>query len=89
MSLNPRAYERTLQQAQPEFLRRKAEKLQLILEEERELGLEPSVTEQEVEDCIKKAGEVQRQLEESLSRDEEYLIYKEDIKEQSIVFQAE
>ena len=61
----------------------------MILEEERELGLEPSVTEQEVEDCIKKAEEVQRQLEESLSRDEEYLIYKEDIKEQSIVFQAE
>ena len=89
LTLNPRAYERTLQQAQPEFLRRKAEKLQFILSEERDLGLEPTVTEQEVEECLKKADEVQRQLEDDVSRDEEYLIYKEDIKEESIVFQAE
>ena len=87
--VNPRAYEGTLQEAQPEFLRRKAEKLQFILSEERDLGLEPTVTEQEIEECIKKADEVQRQLEGNVSRDEEYLIYKEDIKEQSIVFQAE
>ena len=86
---NPRAYEGSLKEAQPEFLRRKAEKLQFILSEERDLGLEPSVTEQEIEECIKKADEVQRQLEDNDSRDEEYLIYKEDIKEQSIVFQAE
>ena len=89
LTVNPRAYERTLQEAQPEFLRRKAEKLQFILSEERDLGLEPSVTEQEIEECIKKADEVQRQLEDEVSRDEEYLIYKEDIKEESIVFQAE
>ena len=89
LTLNSRAYERTLQQAQPEFLRRKAEKLQFILSEERDLGLEPSVTEQEIEECIKKADEVERQLEDEVSRDEEYLIYKEDIKEESIVFQAE
>ena len=89
LTLNPRAYERSLQEAQPEFLRRKAEKLQFILSEERDLGLEPSVTEQEVQDCLKKADQVQRQLEDSQTQDEEYLIYKEDVKEQSIVFQAE
>ena len=86
---NPRAYERTLQEAQPEFLRRKAEKLQFLLSEERDLGLEPTVTEQEIEECIKKAEEIQRQLDDDVSRDEEYLIYKEDIKEESMVFQAE
>ena len=86
---NPRAYERTLQEAQPEFLRRKAEKLQFLLSEERDLGLEPTVTEQEIEECIKKADEIQRQLDDDVSRDEEYLIYKEDIKEESMVFQAE
>ena len=47
------------------------------------------MTEQEVQDCLKKADQVQRQLEDSQTQDEEYLIYKEDIKEQSIVFQAE
>ena len=87
--LNPRAYERTLQEAQPEFLRRKAEKLQFLLSEERDLGLEPTVTEKEIEECIKKADEIQRQLDDDVSRDEEYLIYKEDIKEESMVFQAE
>ena len=87
--LNPRAYERTLQEAQPEFLRRKAEKLQFLLSEERDLGLEPTVTEKEIEECIKKAEEIERQLKDDESRDEEYLIYKEDIKEESMVFQAE
>merc|ERR1712062_97783 len=71
-----KAYERSLQEAQPEFLRRKAEKLQFILNEERDLGLELSVTEQEVQDCLKKADQVQRQLEDSQTQDEEYLIYK-------------
>merc|ERR1719336_2530036 len=62
-----KAYERTLQEAQPEFLRRKAEKLQFLLSEERDLGLEPTVTEQEIEECIKKAEEIQRQLDDDVS----------------------
>jgi len=84
-----KAYERTLQQAQPNFLKMKAEKLQFILDEERDLGLEPSVTQEEIEECIKKAEDIQHRLDSDVNQDEEYLIYKEDIQEPSLLFHSE
>jgi len=84
-----KALERKLQEAQPEFLRRKAEKLEFILEEERELGLEPSVTQEEIDQCRSEADKIQLQLDNNVNREEQFLIYKEEIKEPSLLFHAD
>ena len=84
-----RALERKLQEAQPEFLRRKAEKLQFILEEERDLNLEPTVTQAEIDQCLEQADTIQQQLDNNLNTEEEFLIYKEEIKEPSLLFHAD
>lgn len=53
----------------------------MILQEERELGLEQTVTQEEIEECLKKAEEIQAKLDsEEYIEDEEYLIYKEETK---------
>ena len=53
----------------------------MILQEERELGLEQSVTQEEIEECLKKAEEIQAKLDsEEYFEDEEYLIYNEETK---------
>ena len=53
----------------------------MILQEEIELGLEQTVTEEEIEECLKKAEEIQAKLDsEEYIEDEEYLIYKEETK---------
>ena len=53
----------------------------MILQEERELGLEQTVTEEEIEECLKKAEEIQAKLDsEEYNEDGEYLIYKEETK---------
>ena len=64
----------------------KAEKLKFILDEELDLGLEPSVTQEEIDECIKKAEDIQQKLDSDVKQDEEYLIYKEEIQEQSLLF---
>ena len=64
----------------------KAEKLKFILDEELDLGLEPSVTQEEIDECIKKAEDIQKKLDSDVKQDEEYLIYKEEIQEQSLLF---
>jgi len=84
-----KALERKLQEAQPEFLRRKAEKLQFILEEERDLNLEPTVTQAEIDQCLEQADTIQQQLDNNLNTEEEFLIYKEEIKEPSLLFHAD
>ena len=53
----------------------------MILQEERELGLEQTVTEEQIEECLKKAEEIQAKLDsEEYFEDEEYLIYNEETK---------
>jgi len=70
------AYKMQLVREQPAFLIRKAEKLKHILSEEKDLGLEQTVTEKEIEDCLKKAEEIQSKLDGGDFDDEdEYLIY--------------
>ena len=45
------------------------------------MGLEQTVTEEEIEECLKKAEEIQTKLDsEDYIEDEEYLIYKEETK---------
>eukprot|EP00092_Neocalanus_flemingeri_P036103 GFUD01039307.1.p1 GENE.GFUD01039307.1~~GFUD01039307.1.p1 ORF type:complete len:336 (-),score=75.02 GFUD01039307.1:34-1041(-) len=76
-----RAYQRHLVAGQPDFLLKKAEKLRHILKEEQELGLDQTVTEEEIEECLKKAEDVKAILEgPEYHEDEEYLIYKEEVK---------
>merc|ERR1719318_1174642 len=75
-----KAYQRQLVREQPAFLAKKAQKLRQILQEERELGLEQTVTEEEIEECLKKADEIQAKLDSEDIEDEEYLIYKEETK---------
>ena len=85
-----KAYERSLQEAQPEFLRRKAEKLRFIMAEEAELGLEPTVTEEEVRECEERAAEIAKRLEDDGSEDgEENLIFKEEVQEESLTFKTQ
>ena len=81
-----KALQNKLQEQQPEFLIKKAEKLSFILNEEKELGLEPTVTQAEIEECIKKAEEIKLKLENEQDKEEEYLIYKEEIVEESLTF---
>jgi len=81
-----KALQNKLQEQQPEFLIKKAEKLSFILNEEKELGLEPTVTQAEIDGCIKKAEEIKLKLENEQDKEEEYLIYKEEIVEESLTF---
>ena len=70
------AYQRQLVREQPGFLMKKAEKLKHILQEEKDLGLDQTVTDKEIEECFKKAEEIQAQLDsEDYNEEEEYLIY--------------
>ena len=70
------AYQRQLVREQPGFLVKKADKLKHILQEEKDLGLEQTVTEKEIEECFKKAEEIQAKLDsEDYNEEEEYLIY--------------
>lgn len=85
-----KAYERKLQEAQPEFLRRKAEKLRFILAEEAELGLEPTVTEEQVLECELRASEITRRMEEVVEEDaRENLIFREEVQEESLTFKPQ
>ena len=84
-----KAYERSLQEAQPEFLRKKAEKLRFIMAEEAELGLKPSVTEEEVRECEERAEAITRRLEEGGGDEVENLIFKEEVQEESLTFKTQ
>ena len=75
--------------AQPEFLRHKAERLRHILSEERELGLEQTVTEQEILECERRAGQIEEEMQRGAGEEEEYLVYREEVEEENLVFKTE
>ena len=81
-----KALENKLLEQQPEFLMKKAEKLSFIMKEEKELGLESTVTQSEIDECIKKAEEIKLKLESEQDKEEEYLIYREETVEESLTF---
>ena len=68
-------YKQELEQKQPEFLRRKAKVLIEIMEEEKKLGGDISVTEEEVQQAIKMADEIENNLAKSKEK-REYFIYE-------------
>merc|ERR1719284_692386 len=70
------AYRRKLEAQQPEFLRRKADKLEEIMKTEQELGIEATVTMAEVEDCRRRASEIDERLKkEEAEEEEDYMIF--------------
>ena len=74
-----------LEAQQPEFLRRKADTLEKIMNTERKLGIELTVTEEEVEECKRKAAEIEERLKKEKEEEEEYLIFKpETVREENI-----
>ena len=75
-----------LQAEQPEFLIKKAEKLKFIMSEEKELGLEATVTQEQIDECLQRAEEIKQKIESEGSTAEDYLIYKEEIEEESLSF---
>ena len=44
------------------------------------------MTQEEIDECIKKAEDIQQKLDSDVKQDEEYLIYKEEIQEKSLLF---
>ena len=71
-------------------MRRKAEKLRFIIAEEAELGLEPTVTEEQVLECESRASEITRRMEEVVEEDaRENLIFREEVQEESLTFKPQ
>jgi len=75
-----KGYRRKLEEEQPKFLKMKAEKLRHIMNEEKELGLEPTVTEEEVSACISRAEEIEKRYAAEELEEEEYLVFEEEKK---------
>ena len=48
------------------------------MSEEAELGLEPTVTQADVDDCLRKAEEIEAKMAEKDYSDEQMLLYKEE-----------
>jgi len=79
-------YKRNLQEQQPTFLREKADKLRHIMQEENELGLEQTVHQSDIDECLRRAEEIEKLLQETERRQENYLLYKEEaIREQTFI----
>jgi len=79
------AYRKKLEAQQPEFLRRKADTLEKIMKTESKLGIKVTVTEEEVEECKRKAAEIEERLKKEKEEEEEYLIFKpETVREDNI-----
>jgi len=75
-----KAYRRKLEEEQPKFLRSKAESLKYIMNEEKDLGIEPTVTEEEISACISLAEEIEKRNEAMEDEEEEYLVFEEEKK---------
>ena len=63
--------------------------MRFIMAEEAELGLEPSVTEEEVRECEERAEDIARRLEGGGSDEVENLIFKEEVQEESLTFKTQ
>jgi len=75
-----KAYRKKLEEEQPKFLRTKAESLRYIMNEEKDLGVEPTVTEEEISACISLAEEIEKRNEAMGDEEEEYLVFEEEKK---------
>jgi len=68
-------YKTTLEKQQPDFLREKAEKYKWMIEEEKELGLEPSVDEAEVDRLLKQADQIEERISKD-TKEREYHVFQ-------------
>jgi len=80
------AFRRELEEEQPKFLRAKAEKLSFIMQEEKDLGLDQSVTQAEVDECLARAEAIEKRNAATEHQDEEYLLYEEEKEVEQNVF---
>jgi len=78
-------YKRKLEEEQPKFLRKKAEKLAHIMREEKELGLQPSITQEDIDTCLSKADEIEAR--NVLEEEQEFLVFKEETKKEAYMYQ--
>ena len=70
-------FKKELKQKQPEFLRRKANLLKEILDEETKLGETSSISETEIEETLKRADNIEKNLAEGDISEKDYFIYEE------------
>ena len=56
------------------------------MKEESELDLEPTVTQEDIDQCLEKAEAIKKKIASDNKEDDEYLIYKEEIEEESLTF---
>jgi len=75
-----KGYRRKLEEEQPKFLKIKAEQLRYIMGEEKDLGIKPTVTEDEVSACISRAEEIEKRNAAEEQEEEEYFVFEEEIK---------
>jgi len=79
-------YKRSLQTKQPAFLKAKAEKLEHIMREEAELGLEPTVTQADIDECLVRAAEIESRNEDLKDTPQNYQVYVEEkVREQNFI----
>jgi len=74
-------YKRKLEEEQPKFLRNKAAKLQHIMQEEKDLGLEATVKQEEIDECLRRAEEIEANNLSKEQENENFLVYKEEVVE--------
>ena len=70
---------RGLKRGQPKYLRDKADTLKWARKEQEELGMEVTVKEEEIEECLKRANEIEKELEEEEAKEPDYFIYKPEV----------
>jgi len=78
-------HKRKLQEQQPAFLRDKAEKLKFIMAEERELGLEQTVVQADIDECLERAVKIEQSSVTTVPIPEVYLLQDEIIPEKNFI----
>jgi len=78
-------YKQSLDKQQPQFLREKAEKLKWIMAEEKELGMEATVTDAEIESLLEKADTLEAKMAQDTTQ-REYHIFSPVDKSKTDIF---
>jgi len=80
------AYRKTLEEQQPAFLREKADTLARLRADEILLGVEITVSEQDIQECMDMAEKIEKDLENQDHDEEEYVIYREAIVKEDNIY---
>ena len=70
-------YKQELQKKQPDFLRRKAKLMKEVLEEDMKIGKDPTVSEAEIDELVKRADSIEEIVKQEDVSKKEYLIFEE------------